>query len=95
MLVTNVAGNNLTVERGYNNTAVAVHSPGAAISVVSQIVVPSPTLLNPITDSQTSITVSSAAAAAALEATNPTFTLVSRSPSTTKRCWSPTSRATP
>ncbi len=71
MLVTNAAGNNLTVERGYDNTAVAVHSPGAAISVVSQIVVPSPTLLNPINDSQTSITVSSAAAAAALAATNP------------------------
>ncbi len=56
MLVTNVSGNTLTVQRGYNNTTVAPHLAGAAVSV-------EPALAAPVSStSATTITVTDPAA---------------------------------
>ena len=54
MLVTAVTGNTLTVQRGYNGTTLALHAPGATVSVVSQ--------LTAAIDSTATISVSNAAA---------------------------------
>ncbi len=64
MLVENVVGNTLTVERGRNGTTAATHASGAAVTVVqSTLLVPYPTLVAPITaTTATSVTVSDALA---------------------------------
>ena len=77
MLVTAVdaANNILTVQRGYDNTTPSAHDAGATVALESSLVlVARPTLPGPINDSQTSLTVSNAAAtalAAALAAAAP------------------------
>ena len=62
MLVTGVASNTLTVERGYNNTTATAHYGGATVSEPQVVVVDTPTLASPV---ETVLTVTNAAALAA------------------------------